>query len=85
MEQTQAPFIRVSDAAERAGLSGPTFFRGCKTGAIPVEIVELGERSHYLRTAEFEAWLAGTTRKDAGSAVFHAGVALDPSELAVAK
>ena len=48
---------RLSAAAKRAGMSPELFAKACQRGDIPVKIVCLGERLHFVRIAELEAWL----------------------------
>jgi hypothetical protein len=49
---------RLAAAAGFTGLTPHQLLRGCLAGVIPVSIIKLGERSHFVRADELKAWLA---------------------------
>lgn len=58
VESTPA-FVRLSEAARRAGITPDLFLEAVQSGAINIELIKLGERSHYFRSSQLEKWLQG--------------------------
>lgn len=63
MESTQTTrpgLLRVAAAARLAGVGNKAFTTGCKSGSIPIEILEIGPRRlRYIRVPELATWLRG--------------------------
>lgn len=49
---------RLSAAARMAGIAPDTLARACHEKRIPVELLELGPRSRFVRSEQFQAWLS---------------------------
>jgi len=47
-----------------AGLTPETLARACEEKRIPVELVELGPRSRFVRMEQFQAWLSARSSVD---------------------
>jgi hypothetical protein len=47
---------RLGTVAKMVGASPAVFRSACESGRIPVTVVTLGPRSHFVKVSEFQAW-----------------------------
>lgn len=59
LEHTPLGLSRLASAANLARLSPELFEAGIESGAIPLEIIRIGKRFKFVRSAELAAWLSG--------------------------
>ena len=52
-------WMRVGEAAKRAGVSKTTLVQAIQAKQVPFEIEQIGGRLQMIRRAAFEAWIAG--------------------------
>ncbi|WHZ11752.1 MAG: hypothetical protein OJF60_002191 [Burkholderiaceae bacterium] len=58
--QTRPGLLRAAAAARLAGIGREAFVNGCRSGSIPVELIEIGPRRlRYVRVPELANWLRG--------------------------
>ena len=63
MPLTDEPFpsspglCRLDNAARRVGVSPRVLAEACQSGRIPVAFVQLGPRSRFVHTHQFDNWL----------------------------
>jgi hypothetical protein len=59
VDQTPMGLCRLSSAAQLAKISPETFEKGIEEGAIPLELIRIGQRLKYVRSTDLAAWLSG--------------------------
>lgn len=55
---------RLGAAARLAGVPPESLARACRDKRIPVELVELGPRSRFVRVEQFQSWLSARPATD---------------------